>query len=160
MISVIFDLINIIPLCMSGALFLFPRDEGEWLLYFLPVVIPAICVCFLHMKKRGRLIFTGVIISLASGIILTVGLKAVRDLLIGGEWILYLILFCASIFLYEEAALSHRKLKIISFITMISVLMYMLFSKVRSGRAETALILFYLLITAAEEIQIRRKKEG
>ncbi|MCR5649904.1 MAG: transglutaminase domain-containing protein, partial [Lachnospiraceae bacterium] len=46
------------------------------------------------------------------------------------------------------------------FITMISVLMYMLFSKVRSGRAETALILFYLLITAAEEIQIRRKKEG
>ena len=49
MISVIFDLINIIPLCMSGALFLFPRDERAWLLYILPVVIPVICVFFLHM---------------------------------------------------------------------------------------------------------------
>ena len=160
MTDIIFELANIIPLSLAAALPAFPDQNGSRLLYFICVLIPVLGVISLHMKKRGRLVLYGTVISLAAGSLIMAGRESRQAFFDEYSWTPFLILLCAGVFIFEETALRHRKLKIVSCASLVSVLMYMLFFRIQAGRVQVAMMLFYLLITAVEETGIRWKREG
>ncbi|MBR5377355.1 MAG: hypothetical protein IK139_08750, partial [Lachnospiraceae bacterium] len=160
MTGIIFELANIIPLSFAASLLLFSDNKGSWLLILLPAVIPVFCVLLLHMKKRGRLVLSGTVISLAAGSLIVAGRESRQAFFEGYSWTLFVILLCAGVFVFEETALRHRKLKIVSCACLVTVLMYMLFFRIQAGRIEVAMILFYLLVTAVEETGIRWERDG
>ena len=160
MVPVIYELANIIPLGMSAALFLFSGQRGSAALLILPVVIPVVCVLLLHMKRRGRLAAGGILICLAAGVFFISSREIRHDLFERYGWMIPLALLCIAVFLFEEAALRHRKLKLIPVAGLVSSLLYMMFARIPAGRIEVSVSLFYLLVTASEEVEIRWKKEG
>lgn len=161
MAGMIYDLANIIPLSLAAAFLLFSSDGRPAIGIAIPaVLIPAFCVIFLHMKKRGRLAFSGAALSLAAGVLLVTGKEAVPGLVEKYGWMLYLLMVCIGIFALEEASHRIRWLKLIISAFLAAVLMYMLFSGMHTGRIRTAMILFYLLLAAAQGTELFWKKEG
>ncbi len=159
MADIIFDLANIIPLGLAASFLLFSDNKGS-LLASLPVIVSVVCVLLLYMKKRGRLVLSGTVISLAAGSFIVAGNEGRQAFMEGYAWTLYVILLSIAVFAFEEAAQKYRKLKIVSCLGLVCALLYMLFFRIQAGRVEVSMILFYLLLSAAEEIQLHWKKEG
>ncbi len=160
MVPVIYELANIIPLAMSASLFLFAKQTGSAALWILPVLIPAFFVLLLHMKNRVRLGAGGVLICLAAGVFIISSRETRRVFFESHGWMIPPVLLSIAVFLFEEAALRHRKLKLIPVAGLVSSLLYMMFAQIPAGMIQVSVSLFYLLVTASEEVEIRWKKEG
>ncbi len=160
MASVFFELANIIPPGMALSFFLFAKHEGSAALWVLPVVIPVVCVLLLHMKRRGRLAAGGVMLCLAAGLFFISSGETRHAFFESHGWMIPPALLSLAVFLFEEAALRYRKLKLISVTGLAAALLYMMFAGIHTGGTGVSMSLFYLLVTASEEIELYWKKEG
>jgi len=183
MISLIFELIYIIPLCLlwGDAFAGFPGWLGneskfavladllarpELLCCLVSVAVGVSAVLFYGLRRRGRIVLTGVVISLAAGVSLYVLFLAKNNEVLSDNLpilAVYILMLCAGALVAYGAGrviIRFDAVQIASETIQILTLLVLLICRVTVDRFVVGMMLFYILIIMTGLLQQSWKKAG
>ncbi len=162
MTVILYDIINILPLCITLGIFLYSgKDMADRLpaIYILSTLSVCFFVLLLHMKTKKRYIILGALAAILSGTALAMGKESITKFLSGKEWMAGLLLLCIFCFLIGKSAVKYRRFKFLITVSGIAALIIMLYLQNKVSSPVVCMILFYCVLTILEEIQLHWKKE-
>lgn len=159
MIAFFYDLIHTLPVCMTVILAFhesFHTEESTPSFMIATILACCFCALFYHLKSRGRILLGGILASLFLCMLFV--LK--WDWFSQRNWILGVILICCLGFVLEIAAGKYKMVRIATATIAFCVLIIRMIGKYETNKAVFCMLLFYLLISIAELIEIYWTKEG
>lgn len=163
MAALLYELIMASVLSLAGmcSAFLFAGKETlPWEYYLSAVLFSLVTVLLRRLKTRGRLILSGICISLLAGVILSVPAEQRLLFLRSHVHILWILLGCIACVLLEQYAQRHFPVRLIPSAAGIAVLVWIIAQDLKTGKHAVLFILLYLLLVTAEFIQRSWKREG
>lgn len=120
----------------------------------------AFCVIFRRLKAKARIALLGSLAAVLTGVWLAAERESRRAFAEANRWILAVLLLGILCVLFSEIAKRHPLLRLIPAAGGCAVLLVALVRGIRPGKGTVLAILFFLVLTVVELLQLRWKKEG
>ncbi len=159
MAELVYDLIYVLPVCLTAAIFVFGDKAGAGVI-LITALTAVFGILLRHMKMRGRAVMVGIAASLSLGVLIASGREGFKDIIIENRVFLMAVLLCVFCLVLERLLQRYGKGRLLLALTGFFALIIMMFLKYEADKGAVALILFYLLLTAAGEIQVKWDKGG
>ena len=165
MIRAAYDLLFILPLMLAGYScaypFIVPADEAAGLItYLLPILILAVCLSYKHMKNKGRIVLSAVLLTAVLAFFLNLPAGERLEGLAAYEALFELIFICFGLYIAGELFnINIRVRSIVSGLMFISLPISMI-SGYTAGKMCSCMVLLYLLLDLTDLYQYVSKKEG
>ncbi|NLL79642.1 MAG: hypothetical protein GX234_07630 [Clostridiales bacterium] len=163
MIESVYDFMYIMPLCLIAAIFghsYIGVSEITPLFYVIVSLAGTVCVIFRHLKVRGRVITVGISCTSLVGAVLVRDAQERSAFIHNNLWVLWMVLICLGCFFAGKMITHYTKLRLASaFVGLVSLIVIMT-ARISVEKIAVMMILFLIVISVVEEIQIRWKKEG
>ncbi len=165
MINAAYDLLFILPLVLAGYSgaysFIVPQDETVGLIrYLLPVLITAVCLSYKHMKNKGRIIISAVLLTGMLGFFLNLPAGERLKGLGTYEAVFELALICFGLYLAGELFNRSLKLRCVVSGLMFLALPISMVCGYTAGKMCSSMVLLYLLLNLTDLYQYVSNKEG
>lgn len=159
----VYDFMYTMPLCLIAAIFGYSYigvSEITPLFYAIVILAGTVCVIFRHLKARGRIIIVGISSALLVGAVLVRDAQERSAFIHDNLWVIWIVLICMGCFLAGKLMNHYSKLRLASaFFGFVSLIVIMA-ARISVEKTAVMMILFLIMISIVEEIQIRWKKEG
>ncbi|MBO4749436.1 MAG: transglutaminase domain-containing protein [Lachnospiraceae bacterium] len=163
MISILYDLLYMIPLCILVTAFGEPEfggPEKSFWTFAVSLIVLGICITLKHWKNRMKYLIPGVIAALAAGIILVHAPEERVEFLWKSQWILWVSLASVgSFFAGWLWAASRTARRIFSAALLVGLIVLMVFWRT-PVKAAVDIGFFMIILCVVDEIQHFWKKSG
>ena len=163
MILYLYDLLYIIPLSLVSVIFSYSYsgagNPGE-LRCAIAAITAVMCVCLKRMENRGRLVLSGTVTMLLTGVILVQKSEERAEFLFNNRWILQIVILTLAAFLAGQLMTAFRRARLGMSLVLMGILCFTMVREYRIPSVGVAFLLFVLLLIYAEEVQHRWEKSG
>ncbi|MBE5873753.1 MAG: transglutaminase domain-containing protein [Lachnospiraceae bacterium] len=163
MIPYLYDFLYIIPLSLASMIFgctYSGAEEIAWSRHAVTLVAAVILVCLRQMENRGKLILSGTVTIVLAGVILVQRNEERVAFLLENRWVLQMILLALTAFLIGRLIIGFRRVRLAMAPVLAGVLCFTMVQGYKPPSIGVACLLFVLLLTGAEEIQLHWEKRG
>ncbi|MBO6297449.1 MAG: hypothetical protein J6N53_01275 [Lachnospiraceae bacterium] len=163
MIAFVYDILFLLPFTAALSLFLKPYFWPEYesgTVLFAGIACTVVLLLLRHLKTHGRIWLAGTLAAAGLSILLLQPASDRPDFLLEHLWILHLFLLTILSFLLHLLQESCRPVRLLIAAGSCIALAICLFWDHPVEKASVGLILFYLIVTLANENQRRSVKEG
>ncbi len=163
MIAILYDLLFILPLsfavCPVADRMFTPEELA---LSWIPTTILTVVylVFLIHFKSRGRKWLIGILAAVFCAFFLLQPAEDRLDLFRSHDWLFYELLIAAACFFVGLLLNRFRKARIVAVAAAVAFLAASLALKIEMGKFTVCMIVLYILLAVADEIQRRSVKEG
>ena len=157
MIQFLYDIIYTVPVCLAVISVFFPYlGMGRFFSYILSTVSGVTFVLFYHLKTRGRILLVGTCAAFAAGLFFV---HRTETLSVNPKMIV-VALISMGCFIIAKTADHYIRLKAALAGTALILLVFFMVNGIKPEKPAAVSVLFYILISLSEIIQIFWKKEG
>ena len=163
MIAFVYDILFLLPFTATLSLFLKPYFWPEYesgTVLFAGIACTVVLLLLRHLKTHGRIWLAGTLAAVGLSILLLQPASDRPDFLLEHLWILHLFLLTILSFLLHLLQETCRPVRLLIAVGSCIALAICLFWDHPVEKASVGLILFYLIVTLANENQRRSVKEG
>lgn len=163
MIGFIYDIIYLISLSLIPTLWAVSHayeDVRILPVFLVSLSVSAVILIFLHIRNTGKIILSGVLITVAAASAFLLPEEIKGALIEKSPWLLTASLIPAAITVIGKALCSFRFVRPVISAVLTAVLAYAMYKGIDIPKAVVAFAFFFVLCTFADEIQIRWKKLG
>lgn len=159
----VYDFMYIMPLCLVAAIFGHSDigvSEITPLFYAVVILAGTVCILFRHMKARGRIITVGIAGALFLGVVLVREPQERSAFIHDKLWVLWIVLICMGCFFAGKLITYYRKLRLAAAVCGLVALIVIMTAGIAVEKIAVMMLLFLIVISVVEEIQLHWKKEG
>ncbi|MCR5120499.1 MAG: transglutaminase-like domain-containing protein [Lachnospiraceae bacterium] len=165
MISAAYDLLFVLPLILaaysSAYPFIMQQDAPQGLLkYLMPLLICAVCLSFKHLKNKGRIILSAVLLTGGLTFFLSLPADGRLEGLLEYSSGIKLALLCLIIWPAGELLNRNCKLRAAVSFILFAALPVTMIAGYTAGKMCTCMLLIYLLLNLTDLYQLYSVKEG
>lgn len=163
MIPYLYDFLYIIPLSLASMIFGWTysgAEEPGLSRCAVTLIIAVVLVCLKQMENRGRMILSGTVTIVLAGVILVQKNEERVAFLLSNRWILQIVLLAFAAFLAGRLMITFRRVRLGMVPILAGVLCFTMVQGYKPPSIGVASMLFVLLLTGAEEIQLHWEKRG
>lgn len=160
-ISLAYELLYTIPICIAAVLLgepalRFDSSAGD---VMIALAVCGLCATVKKLKIRGLLIMTGIILAPVIGILLFVDSEKI-SLILQEKWVWLAVGMGVASFIVGLLVVDFRKIRLaLSGIAIVGLVLIVVFRQT-TKQVGIVMVLFLLLLSALDEIQLNWKKKG
>lgn len=163
MIAYLYDFLYIIPLSFASIIFGYTYSGAEapgLTRYGVGLITTVFFVCLKQMGTKGRLILSGTVVTLLTGVVLIQKSQERGAFLLNNRWILQIGILTVLAFLVGRLMIAFRRARLGMAFVLAGILCFTMVGEYKPTSAGVACLMFVLLLVFAEEIQHHWKKSG
>lgn len=163
MIPYLYDFLYILPLSLASMIFGYTysgAEEPGVSRYVVSLMVAVIFVCLKQMENRGRMILSGTVTIVLTGVILVQKSDERVAFLLNNRWILQIVILTLGAFLTGRLMVAFRRARLGMALVLTGVLGFTMIRGDMPPSVGVACLLFVLLLVGSEEIQLHWKKSG
>jgi len=163
MIPYLYNFLYIIPLSLATMIFGYTFSGAETpgvSRYVVSLIAAGIFVCLRQMENRGRVILSGTVTMVLTGVVLVQKSGERVEFLLDNRWIMQIVILSLFAFLAGQLMTAFRRARLGMAFILAGILCFTMVQEIKPPSVGVACLLFLLLLVYAEEIQRKWKKSG